>query len=198
MRARLASASRTLVRLALVLSALAALSVACSPEPPDIEFLCGKPSWDDHGRIGTTYSIAFGTGVLAMPWDCDAIVSLDIYDGDGYVYRVAAYVLDVEATVEQPDFSNPFFSRTVTLELGWDDIEAGECRSALTGEPVSGAARSSASYTLGVRTIRDIAPYDVVLQPRNVLLNPAWYRLRFEPLVNQGALTGYTARSVKH
>lgn len=189
--------ARSPVRLALVLSALAALA-SCSVEPPDIEFLCGKPGWDDHGRIGTTYSISFGTGVLAMPWDCDAIVSLDIYDGDGYVYRVATYVLDVEATVEQPDFSNPFFSRTVTLELGWDDIEAGECRSALTGKPVSRTARSSASYTIGVRTIRDIEPYDVVLQPRNVLLNPAWYRLRFEPIVNQGALTGYTARSVKH
>jgi len=179
-RTRTALVVATLARAVLVIMAAS----ACSINPPAIEFRCGKPAWTDYQGDSTTYSITFETGAVAMPWDCSAIVSFDIYDTDGYVHAAAAYVLDIDATVEPSGWETPSFQRaehafTIDLE-----------------HLISPTPRGSTSYTSRLRGIRTIVPRDVVFQPDNTLLYPAWWRLPFEAVDEEGSITGYVADSL--
>lgn len=158
-------------------AALASLAAAsCSLTPPDIEFAVGEPSWTNNQGDSTVYSIEFDTGVRAMPWDCSAIVSFDLYDLDGYVHAVATYVIDVEATVESAGWTIPFLQgdrRAFTVDLA---------------EAAQDGAKGSASYTSRIRGIRAIVPRDVVFRPENSLLYPAWWRLPFEAVQAEAGL----------
>jgi len=164
------------------LALLCAVAVSCAPEPPDIEFACSVPTWSTDKELSTIYSIRFSTSAVAMPWPCSAIVSLDLYDLDGYVHAIGTYVIDIEATVELGPLERPWdfgAESVVTVDL------------ATLGSP-----RETAGYTNRVRGVRAVVPRQVEFQPDNPLLHPSWWILPFEAVEEAGAVAGYVADSL--
>ncbi|MBN2049275.1 MAG: hypothetical protein JW760_02420 [Spirochaetales bacterium] len=174
---------RTVWSTAAAVTVCMALS-ACSEAPPDIEFYCGSPGWTTDKELSTTYSVSFSTGATAMPWNCCAILSFDLYDLDGYVHALATYEIEIEATVEQPSFDLGFLNlSTHTFTLDLMDLE--------------NYTRGSTSYTNRIRGIRAIVPREIVFQPDNTLLNPRWWHLTFEAFTAvDGVTIGYRAQSL--
>lgn len=165
-----------------LLAIACAFVASCAATAPDIEFACSSPTWSTDTSLGTTYSIHFETTAVAIPWPCSAIVYLDLYDLDGYVHALGAYVIDIDATVELDSLEMPWYSgveHVMTVDLASFD-----------------APRSSTSYTNIIRGVRAVVPRQVEFRPDNSLLHPAWWLLPFEAVEEDGALAGYLADSL--